>query len=167
VICSTVCGGTPIAALLPEPSAGEISFQGAEPAAFVFTSGADPMPVTFAGIALTPESTDFSSPSEGVLRYDGAETKRFRVSWSTAFLWAAATGGVTLTTFLISALLNGESVMKSTNGSTGDIGTVFGHSSQFMLELNPGDELQVGITSLNAETFTLSMLTLVLFANEV
>src|SRR6266542_1099915 len=170
-LCDTTCGAAPPAPPAPVVLvfvAGEVAFDGSlAPEPFSFTqvgSASSPVPV---GV-LDPASNLFDSPSPGVLRYIGDSPLRVRASYSITFLWD--TGPSVQTAFFSILIVNGENVGETIQGlalSTSAGFTVFSESSDALLVLQPGDELQVGVAGIVPGTYTISSFCLTLVANRI
>lgn len=164
--CDTICGGSPGVGNGPLFVSGEVEFGSATaPAVFVFTETATeshPIPVG----ELNPDSNLFASPSPGVLEYVGTAPLRFRVSYSLAFDWRVSDFG-TVDAFTTALLLNGARVDKTIQFQVLDKATgeeLFAKTADTLLTLQPGDRLQIGISTLGtgaARTIDISSLTIV------
>lgn len=176
-LCSTTCGDTPPAALAAAAEAllvaGEVAFNGFSPFAPVFFTFVPVSPtsahvVTFG--TLNPDSNLFDNPSPGTLRYIGTVPLRARVSYSISFIWTA--GIVTPVQFEAALLRNsaivGETIQLLSLDLTSD-DTGFSASSDTMLTLSPGDELQVFINAaaITETDYTVNLLGLTIVANRI
>jgi hypothetical protein len=146
-------------------AAGEIAHDGGSLGTpFVFTQVGEaftPVPLG----TLDPSSNLFSSPSPGVLQYVGDAPLRVRVSYSLGFLWTAGGGGTNAFSSVL--VLNGAGVGETLQVEILDTGQAFSASSDTMLVLQPGDELQVGVSSLVEDTITIGVQSLTIVANRI
>lgn len=161
-LCESLCGATPVSALFV---AGEIEFADLT-ASQIFTF--DQVGDTFNPIPvgdLNPASNLFISPSPGVLQYVGGAPLRIRASYSIAFLWVFVSQDV----FSTILLLNDVPVEKTQQAETlsGPGIEAYGHTSDGLLVLQPGDRLQLAVSATTPGSHTIVITALTIVANKV
>jgi hypothetical protein len=121
---------------------------------FAFSSGRPPedlAPVDFAAIEFSPLSIAFESPSPGVLLYKGPPHAKVKVSYAVTIQWVT---GAPTTSMLFATVvtLNDELVATTADLSfleVGNANSVSSFEGQGLLELSPGDRLQLRISAHN------------------